>query len=90
MKTIQDKVARTGLEGSVNLTDSTVSELTKEMEAEISNIAAGFVVWMSKQAANAQGEATPGSEGSNGKRFKQSGPVEEVQINPTMISVDSP
>ena len=53
MKTIQDKVARTGLEGSVNLTDSTVSELTEEMEAEISNIAAGFFVWMSKRAANA-------------------------------------
>ena len=45
---------------------------------------------MGKRVASAQGEATPVSEGSEDKLFKQSGPAKKVKISPTVISVDSP
>ena len=70
-------------------TDPTVSESAEEREAEMSSLAAGFVARMCKRAANTQGEATPGFEGPDDKRYKQSGPAEEVQISPAMVSVDS-
>ena len=71
-------------------TDPTVSESTKEMEAEVSRLAARFAVWIRKRAANSQGEATPDSEGPEEKCFKQPGPPEKVQIIPTVISMNSP
>ena len=45
---------------------------------------------MHKRAANAQGEATPGSEGPDGKRSRLSDSKEDTQKSPTVIVVDSP
>ena len=55
----------------------------------MSSFAAGFVAQMNKRATNTQGETTLRSEGLDDKRFKQSGPAEEVHINPEVISMDS-
>ena len=71
-------------------TDPTVSELVEEREAKMSSIAARFAVQMRKQATNAQGKATPGSEGPNNKDSRQSGLEEEAQKNLAVIVVDSP
>ena len=54
------------------------------------SLAAGCVARMRKRATSAQGETNPDSKGPNGKHFKQSGSVEEFQISPVVISVDSP
>ena len=89
-KTGQIKVASAGLEGFMDWKDLTVSESGEEREAEMSSLATGFAARIHKRATNAQGEATLGSEDPDGKCFKQSGPTEEVQISPTVISVDSP
>ena len=43
-----------------------------------------------KQSASTQEETTPSFEGPDGKCLKPASPTEEVQINPAMISVDSP
>ena len=69
-------------------TDQAVSDSAKGMEIEMSNLAAGFAKRMHKQATNAQGETSPGSECPDGKRFEQSGPAEEVKISSIVISVD--
>ena len=82
-KTGHIKVVSAGLKGFVDWTDLTVSESTEEREAEMSS-------YQLKRAASTQGETTPSSEGPDGKCLKPASPVEEVQINPTMISVDSP
>ena len=55
----------------------------------MSSLVVGFTVRMSKRAANAQGQGTPGSEGINGKPFKQFGPTKEVQISSAVIAIDS-
>ena len=62
----------------------------EEKEAEMFGLIAGFAVRMRKRATSAQGKATPSSEGPDGKRYKQSGPAEEVQVNLVVISMDSP
>ena len=56
-------------------TDLVVSELTGERKAEMSSLAAGFVVQMLKRATCAQGETTPFSEGPDRKLFQQSSPT---------------
>ena len=58
--------------------DLTVSESVEEREAEMSSLNVGFAARMRKRAANAQEKTTPGSEGSDGKCFKQSGPFKGV------------
>ena len=45
---------------------------------------------MLKQAASAQRENTPGSAVLDGKCTKQSGPDEEAQKSPIVITMDSP
>ena len=55
----------------------------------MSSLVSGFVVRMCKRVASPQGETTLSSEGPEGKRFKQSGLAEEVQISLAVISVDS-
>ena len=69
--------------------DSIVSDLAEEREAEMSNLAVGFAVRLLKRAISIQGKAIPGFEVPNDKHFKQSSPVEEVQISPVVISMDS-
>ena len=59
-------------------TDPTISKSAEEIEAEMSSLAIEFTARMRKRAAGAQRETTLGSEGSDDKRFKQSGHVEEV------------
>ena len=56
----------------------TISESAEEREAEMSSLATGFTVKMCKRATNAQGEATPGSEGPGGKRLRRSDPEKET------------
>ena len=70
-------------------TNPIVNESVEEREVEMSSLAAGFVAWMRKQAARAQEETTPSSEGLDEKCFKQSDPAKGVQISLTTISVDS-
>ena len=53
-------------------------------------LVAGFAKWMHKPATNAQENTTPGLEVLGGKCFRLSGLDEEVQADPTVISVDSP
>ena len=62
----------------------TFSKSVEEREVE-----AEFATRMRKRAASAQGEATLDSKGPNGKRFKQYGVVEEVQISPKVIFLDA-
>ena len=54
--------------------DLTISESTKEMEVEMSSLTIRFVVLMRKRATNAQGEATPDSEGLDHKRSRRFSP----------------
>ena len=89
MKTGQDKVFGARLEGFVECTYPIVSESTEEREAEMPSLTAGFAKRMHKRATNTQGKATPDFEGPYRKCFKQFGPVEEVQISPTVISASS-
>ena len=56
----------------------------------MSSLAAGFAPRMRKRAASAQGETTPGSEVSSGKRPNRSGLNEEVQKSLTVITANSP
>ena len=78
------------LEGFMDWVDPNASDLVEEWEDNLSNLAAGFVAWIRKQAASAQGETTLGSEVSRGKRRKWSSPDEETQRSSTVIVVDSP
>ena len=70
-------------------TNPTASKSVKEREVEMSSLAAGFAAWLCKRATNAQGEATPGSKGLNGKRSRLSDPEKETQKSPAIIAVDS-
>ena len=88
-KTKQDKVVCVGFEGFVDWMDPTISKSAEEREVEISSLAVGFVARMCKLAAKDQEKTTPSFVGPDRKHFKQSCPVEEVQISPTSISVDS-
>ena len=45
---------------------------------------------MHKRDVSSQGETTPTFEGPDGKHLKLTDLAEEVQISPTVISVDSP
>ena len=89
-KTDQDKVVGAGLEWFLDWTDSIISEVSEEREAEMSSLAFGFTAWMRERAASAQEETTPNSESPDAKCFKHSSPAEGVQISPTMISVGYP
>ena len=51
----------------------------KGREDDMSNLAAGFVVWMRKWATSAQGKTTPNSEVLSSKRLKLSDPDEVAQ-----------
>ena len=53
------KVVGVGLEGFVDWTDPTASNLDEEREDDMSSLAVGFVVRMCKQAASSDGETTP-------------------------------
>ena len=56
----------------------------------MSSLAARFATQMRKRAANSQGEATPGSEGPDGKHSRRSDPKEETQKSPAVVAVNSP
>ena len=56
----------------------------------MSSLTVGFATQMHKRAVGSQGETTPTSKGPDGKHLKPIGPAKEVQISPTVISVDSP
>ena len=84
------KAASAELEGFLEWVDSIASDPAEERENDMFSLAAGFTVWMSKQAVSAQGETTPGSKVSGKKRSRQSGPDEVAQKSPTVIIVDSP
>ena len=59
-----------GLEGFADWVNPISSEPSEAREGDMSNLAAGFVVWMRKWAARAQGKTTPNSEVLVGKRPK--------------------
>ena len=67
-----------------------VSQSIEEKEVEMSGLVAGFAMRMRKRAANTQEGTTLGLEVPGGKRFKPSRFDEEVQADPTVITVDSP
>ena len=52
--------------------DLTASDLAKEMEEDMPSLVARFTAQMRKRAARGEGETTPGSEVSGGKRLKRS------------------
>ena len=79
------KAVGEGLKGFVDLTDPNVSE-----SAEMSCLIARFATRMRKRATNTQGEATHGSDGSDGKHSRWSSSEEEAKKSPMVISVDSP
>ena len=70
--------------------DPIVSDLAEEMKDDMSSLVARFSAPMRKWAASAQGETTPSSEVSDGKRPKRFGPDEEAQRSLTSTSMDSP
>ena len=74
----QAKVTDVGLEGFVDLTNSTVSESTEERESEMSGLIAGFSMQRCKRATNAQEETTLSLEVLGDKRSKPSRFDEEV------------
>ena len=69
--------------------DPNASDTTKEREDDMSSLVSRFATRMSKRAASAQGETTPSSKVSSGKRPKLSGPDEEARMRPAIIAVDS-
>ena len=82
-------VVGVGLESFVDWVDLNSSEPAEEREGDMSSLAAGFVAWMRKRAVSAQGETTPDSEVSSGKRPKRSGQDKEAQKSLVVITVDS-
>ena len=70
--------------------DSISSDSAEEREDDMSSLAAGFSTRMRKWIASAQGETTSGSEVFGGKCFRRSGPDEEAQKSPTVITMDYP
>ena len=68
----QIKAVETGLEDFVDRLDLTASNPAEEWEEDMYSLAAGFIAWMHKRAASAQGEITPGSKVFGGKHQKRS------------------
>ena len=97
----QAKFPGAGLEGFVNWVNPSpptgeirgvhlVSQIPSEpAEVDMSSLVTGFAAPMRKRVASAQGETTPDSDVPGGKRPKWSGPDEEAQKSPTVITVDS-
>ena len=56
----------------------------------MSSLDVGFPARMRKRAMSAQGETTPGSKVSGGKRPKQFSLDEKAQRSPVIIAMDSP
>ena len=56
----------------------------------MSSLVVGFAARMLKRAVSFQGETTPNSEVSGGKRPKRSSPDEEAEKSLTVITIDSP
>ena len=77
-KVMRVKAVGEGFKGFVDWGKPITSELAKENEDDMSIFAAGFSVWMRKQAASSQGETTPDSQVPSGKRPKRSSPDREV------------
>ena len=73
----------------MDLVDPNASDLAKERENNMSSLVVGFPVRMLKRAMSAQGETTPVSKVSGGKRPKKFGPDEKAQRNLVIISMDS-
>ena len=88
VRQIKDVGAR--LESFVDRVDLIVSESVEEREDDMSNLATRFVMQRPIQDASAQGEPTLDSEVPSGKHQKRSGPNEEAQKSPTVITIDSP
>ena len=86
----QAKAADKGLEGYIDCTNPTVSQSIEKREIEMFGLVAGFSIWMPKQAVIAQEGTTPGLEVLGDKRPKPSKFEEEVQADPTVITMDSP
>ena len=74
----QIKVVGAGLNGFVDLVDPISSELAEEREDDMSSLATRFSARMCKRAMSAQGETTPSSKASGGKRPKRYGPNDEA------------
>ena len=83
------KATDEGLEGFVDWTNSTVSQLAKEREVEMFGLVVGFAIWMCKRVANSQEGTIPGFEVPSDKCFRPSR-SNEVQADPAVIVVDSP
>ena len=86
----QAKAAGEGLEGLVDWTNLVISESSEERKVKMSCLISRFAVHMCKRASNAQEETLPSLEVLGGKRSRPFGLDEEVQIDPTVITVDSP
>ena len=68
------KAAGVGLEGFMDWTDPTASELADEKEDDMSNLVTGFTTRMRERATSSQGETTPGFEVPDDKCPKLSSP----------------
>ena len=69
--------------------DPVANESIEERGVNMSSLAARFVTQMPKWVASAQGETTLDSIVPGGKRPKWSGPDEEAQKSPVVITMDS-
>ena len=69
--------------------DPIATDPAQESEDDISGLTTGLTARMRKRAGNSQGETNLSSEVLNGKRPKWSGPDEEGQNNPAVITMDS-
>ena len=70
-------------------TDPTASEPDEDREDDMSGLTVGFSARMRKRVASSQGKTILGSEVTDNKLPKWSGPDGEAQNNPTIITVDS-
>ena len=84
------KASGAGFEGFVEWVDPIASDPAEEMEDDMSSLTTGFLVWMRKWAARAQGETTPDFEVSGRKHSRRSGRDEEAEKSLAVITVDSP
>ena len=67
----KDKGCGTRLEGFMDLVDPMASDLTEEMEDDMSSLVAGFAAQMCKRVANAQWDTTPSSQVFGGKSLSR-------------------
>ena len=74
----------------MNWVDPISNESIEERGDDMSSLATRFVTQMRKWAASAQGETTLDFIVPGDKRPKWSGPDEEAQKSPAVITVDSP